>query len=307
MGVALDDWERSDTRFGVHIETDISLHSVRPTATWDDRPTAARPTDEGNTLMTSYETILLTVEDHVATVTLNRPDALNSFNATMCDEFRDFWARARTDDDIRCIVLRAAGERAFCTGVDVRQGRHADDNIWNHGDPGDDLGPKRNRVWKPLVCAVNGMCAGGAFYWLNEADLIICSDDATFFDPHVTYGRTSALEPIGMRYRMPLGEVLRVVLLGLDERMSAERAREIGLVGEVVPQADLWDRADQLARIIAAKPPTAIQGSVKAIWESLDLPRSAALDQGTYYPMVSKMSQDPIDISTVPRPKWTLR
>lgn len=257
--------------------------------------------------MASYETILLEVEEHVATVTLNRPEALNSFNGQMCAEFRDFWARARDDEDIHCVVLRAAGDRAFSTGVDVREGRDASDNVWNHGDPGDDLGPKRNRVWKPVICAVHGMCAGGAFYWINEADLIICSDDATFFDPHVTYGRTSALEPIGMRYRMPLGEVLRVVLLGLDERMSAERAREIGLVGEVLQRAELWDRADALARLIAAKPPVAIQGSVKAIWESLDLHRTAALDHGTYYPMVSKSAQAPIDISTIPRPEWTLR
>ena len=255
----------------------------------------------------SYETILVDVEDHVATVTLNRPDALNAFDATMCDEFRALWQRVRDDDDIRCVVLRAAGDRAFCTGVDVRRGREQPDNVWNISDPGDDLGPKRNKVWKPVVAAVHGMAAGGAFYWLNEADIIICSEDATFFDPHVTYGRTSALEPIGMRYKMPLGEVLRVVLLGLDERMSAERAREIGLVSEVVPRAQLWTRAGQLAGIIAAKPPAGIQGSIKAIWQSLDIPRTQALDAGMNFPIVSKTAQDPIDISTIPRPQWTLR
>ncbi len=105
------------------------------------------------------------------------------------------------------------------------------------------------------------MAAGGAFYWLNEADILICSDDATFFDPHVAYGMTAALEPIGATYRMPLGEVLRMVLLGNDERISAATALRIGLVSEVVSPDARWNRADELARIIAAKPPAAIQAA----------------------------------------------
>src|SRR3546814_9246768 len=71
------------------------------------------------------------------------------------------------------------------------------------------LGPKSMNCWKPVIAAVHGMAAGGAFYWLNESDIIICSEDATFFDPHVTYGMTSALEPIGMTYHMPLHDVDR--------------------------------------------------------------------------------------------------
>jgi enoyl-CoA hydratase/carnithine racemase len=145
------------------------------------------------------------------------------------------------------------------------------------------LGPKANRCWKPVVCAVHGMAAGGAFYWLNEADILICSEDASFFDPHVTYGMTAALEPIGATYRMPLGDVLRMVLLGNDERISAATALRIGLVSEVVALETLWTRADELARMIAAKPPAATQGSVRAIWESLDLPRSTALRLGLKY------------------------
>ena len=118
------------------------------------------------------------------------------------------------------------------------------------------------------------MAAGGAFYWLNEADIIICSDDATFFDPHVTYGMTAALEPIGLARRVPLGEALRIALLGNDERVSAQRALQIGLVTEITTRAELWPRADELARLIAAKPPAAVQGTVRAIWESLDETRA---------------------------------
>ena len=127
------------------------------------------------------------------------------------------------------------------------------------------------------------MAAGGAFYWINESDIVICSEDASFFDPHVTYGMTSALEPIGATYRMPLGDVLRMVLLGNDERICAATALRIGLVTEVTPGERLWARADELARKIAAKPPAAVQGSVRAIWESLDMPRTSALQTALKY------------------------
>ena len=236
----------------------------------------------------SYKTILVEHADHVATVTINRPAAMNSFDKQMLREFRQLWRAFAEADEVHAVVLRAAPGRAFSTGVDVKsvmqpEGAIMHDNVWTAADPGEALGPKANGCWKPVVCAVHGMAAGGAFYWLNEADILICSDDATFFDPHVTYGMTAALEPIGATYRMPLGDVLRMVLLGNDERMCAQTALRIGLVSEVVASEALWPRADELARIIAAKPPAAIQGSVRAIWESLDLPRSVALRLGLKY------------------------
>lgn len=250
----------------------------------------------------SYETILFDVADHVATITLNRPEAMNSFNRQMMDEFREVWERVAWDEDIHVTVLRAAPGRAFCTGVDVKQEAGSRpavdlDNIWHCYDPGDDLGPKSQHCWKPMICAVHGMAAGGAFYWLNEADIIIASEDATFFDPHVTYGMTSALEPIGMTYKMPLHDVLRMVLLGNDERMTAQYAKSIGLVSEVVPLDALWDRAHQLALQIAAKPPAAIQGTIKAIWQSLDMPRSVALANGLKYPQIG----NPVGVPQVDR------
>lgn len=254
------------------------------------------------------KTVLYEVVDHVATITLNRPAAMNSFNQAMLDDFASIWRTVKTDDDVRVIVLRAAGERAFCTGVDVKEGINHHPNIWFQTDPGEYLSPKLNQVWKPFICAVHGMAAGGAFYWLNEADIIICSDDATFFDPHVSYGMTAALEPIGLARRVPLGEALRIALLGLDERLSAQRALQIGLVSEVVPRDRLWSRADELARIIAAKPPAAIQGTVRAIWESLDTSRTHALRTGLSYTQLGNpIGRAEVDRSAVPRDKWTLR
>ncbi|MEV6507284.1 enoyl-CoA hydratase/isomerase family protein [Streptomyces sp. NPDC051642] len=254
------------------------------------------------------KTVLFEVTDHVATVTLNRPQAMNSFNQQMLDDFSALWARVKTDDDVHVVVLRGSGERAFSTGMDVKEGIDRHPNVWSRTDPGEFLSPKLNQVWKPLVCAVHGMAAGGAFYWLNEADILICSQDATFFDPHVSYGLTAALEPIGLARRIPLGETLRIALLGLDERLSAARALQIGLVSEVLPGEQLWDRADEIARAIAAKPPAAIQGTVRAIWESLDATRTQALRTGLSYTQIGNpIGKTEVDRAAVPRGRWTLR
>lgn len=253
-------------------------------------------------------TVVYEVVDHVATVTLNRPQAMNSFNQAMCDEFSAVWAEIKADDDVHVTVLRSAGERAFCTGVDVKEGIHRQSNVWSQTDPGEQLSPKLNHVWKPVVCAVQGMAAGGAFYWINESDIVICSDDATFFDPHVSYGMTAALEPIGLARRIPLGETLRIALLGLDERVSPERALQIGLVSEVVARDDLWKRAAEIAAVIAAKPPAAVQGTVRAVWESLDATRTQALRTGLSYTQLGNpIGQEQVQRGSVTRGDWTLR
>ncbi|WP_405988731.1 enoyl-CoA hydratase/isomerase family protein [Streptomyces sp. NBC_00986] len=254
------------------------------------------------------KTVLFEVADHVATITLNRPQAMNSFNQPMLEDFSAIWDRVKADDDVHVVVLRGSGERAFSTGMDVKEGIDRHPNVWSQTDPGEFLSPKLNQVWKPLVCAVHGMAAGGAFYWLNEADILICSEDATFFDPHVSYGLTAALEPIGLARRIPLGEALRIALLGLDERLSAARALQIGLVSEVLPGGELWDRADEIARVIAAKPPAAIQGTVRAIWESLDATRTQALRTGLSYTQIGNpVGKAEVDRTSVPRGRWTLR
>ncbi|MEV3900893.1 enoyl-CoA hydratase/isomerase family protein [Mycobacterium sp. NPDC050551] len=237
------------------------------------------------TASSDFETILLDVDagDHVATITLNRPERLNAFDRTMCEEMARAWRTVKLDDSVHAVVLRAAGERAFSAGLDIKSSYGQPDNVWNHEDPGELLSPKWQKMWKPVVCAVQGMCTAGAFYFVNEADVVICSTDATFFDSHVTAGLVCALEPIGLMRKVGLGETLRIALMGNDERVAAHTALRIGLVTEVVDAADLWSRAHDIAATIATKPPSATQGTVKAIWESLDRPYRAAMEQGLIY------------------------
>ncbi len=113
--------------------------------------------------------------------------------------------------------------------------------------------------------------------------MVICSSDATFFDSHVSAGLVCALEPIGMMRRVGLAQTLRIALMGNDERVGAETALRIGLVTEVVARDQLWRRAHEIAAGIATKPPSATQGTVKAIWESLEKPYRAAMEQNLIY------------------------
>jgi enoyl-CoA hydratase/carnithine racemase len=247
--------------------------------------------------MSDYETITVEVENYVAWVTLNRPEVYNAFNIAMQKELRDCWRSMRHDDDIRVAVLTGAGEKAFCTGIDRTETMGTADiqeatpdgetttvgsgsTPFHFDDPGEYIGPKSNDLWKPVIAAINGMACGGAFYMLGEVEFIIAADHATFFDPHVTYGMTAAFEPIHMLQKMPFNEIMRMSLLGNYERMSAERAREVGLVSEVVPLEKLHDTAAWAADAIASAPPLAIEGTVRAIWAGLEHSRSQALGLG---------------------------
>jgi len=230
----------------------------------------------------AFDTLLVDVADHVATVTLNRPEAHNAFTAGMQRDCRALWEALRADDDVRVVVLTGAGDRAFCTGIDRNEPFTALDdspalygtsNNFMYDDPGDWLGPKSNDLWKPVIGAVNGMACGGAFYLLGECDVLLAAEHATFFDPHVTYGMPAVYEPMKMLGLMPFGEVMRMSLTGNGERISAASAAEMGLVSEVVPGGDLAGAADRLARTIAANPPWAVQGTLRAIWAARDLGR----------------------------------
>jgi enoyl-CoA hydratase/carnithine racemase len=246
---------------------------------------------------TLKETLLELGDDHVATITLNRPERINAFNQGTLDDFAAIWKFVRDTDFVHAVVIQAEGERGFCSGVDVNEGYDRAANLFQEEDPGVFLGPRINKVWKPIVCAVHGITAGGAFYWINESDIIICAEGTTFFDPHVSYGLVAALEPIGLARRIPLGEAIRMALTGLDERVSAKRALEIGLVTEVVPPDRLRRRAHELAAAMASKPAAAIQGTVRAIWESLDETRSQAQARGLGYAQLG----NPIAMAEVDR------
>ena len=225
-------------------------------------------------------------EDGVAWVTLDRPEVHNAFDARMLRELRTLWHELREDDAVRVVVLTGAGERAFCTGVDRGALGDPELRIGTRGgtplhfdDPGDWISPKTaGDLWKPVIAAVNGMACGGAFYLLGQVEFIIAAEHATFFDPHTSYGMAAVFESMAMLQRMPLGEVMRMQLMGAHERISARRAHEIGLVQEVVPASELRDAAHRVAAAIASQPPLAVQATLRAVWYAQELGYRQALE-----------------------------
>ncbi len=241
---------------------------------------------------THLRTLLLDVEEHVATVTLNRPEVHNSFDATMQEELAEVWQFIRGEDAIRAVVLTGKGDRAFCTGLD-RSEIPVDEEFdaFTYDDPGQKIGPKSQGLWKPVIAAVNGMACGGAFYLLGECDIIIASETATFFDPHVTYGMTASFEPILLCGRMAFGDLVRMTLVGAHERITASTARETGLVSEVVGPPEVLPAARKLATVIASQPPAGVQASLRTLWAARGLSQEQAKALGNLFLQLGTSAQ----------------
>jgi len=230
-----------------------------------------------------FETLHVEKQDRVATLTLNRPERHNAFNLAMARELAAFWTDVKSDPEVVCAIVTGAGEKAFCTGMDIAD--VADGSARSTGtlarseSPWFRLTAIQNRCWKPVITAVNGMACGGGLHFVADSDLVICSETATFFDTHVKVGLIAGLEPVGLARRMPLEAVLRMALLGGSERIDARQALAWGLVGEVLPAAQLLPRARELAAKIAEHSPAALARSKQAIWESLDVGLDEALSR----------------------------
>jgi E-phenylitaconyl-CoA hydratase len=228
------------------------------------------------------EEVVYSKADGVATIRLNRPEAGNALSRRMRPVFADIWADVRTDDDVRAVIVTGTGERHFCTGADVKEVAESGTTtssaqsvrtaiVWS---------PLQNDVWKPVICAVNGLVAGGGLHFVADADIVVAAETATFMDTHVSVGQVGAVENIGLAHRMPLGAVLRMTLMGRSYRMPAARAYALGLVDEVVPLAELDTTARGIALAIAANSPAAVMRSKRAIWDSVGAPRQEALEHG---------------------------
>ena len=128
---------------------------------------------------------------------------------------------------------------------------------------------------------MNGICAGGGFHWVADADIVIAAGDAQFFDPHVSIGQVVAIEAIGLMKKMPVEAVMRMAFVGRHERLSARRAYELGMISDVVdPSERLRDAAQELAEKIARNSPAAMAATKRALWAALELGLTDACKAG---------------------------
>lgn len=224
------------------------------------------------------------VREGVAWITLDRPERGNALTAAMQPVVRAIWAAVRDDPAIRVAVVTGAGERHFCTGFDVgsEQGDEAE-TVFVDRPLAEAVhwSPLQSRVWKPVLCAVNGLCVGGGLHFVVDADVVLASENAAFLDAHVNVGLVGALENIGLARRLPLGTALRMTLTGRDYRLPARRAFELGLVDELVARpADLVPAAQAIADAIKRNSPQALALSKQAVWGALERGYGEALEHG---------------------------
>lgn len=221
----------------------------------------------------SWTTLEVDRDGPVGWLIFDRPDRGNAIDAVMFEELEAAWADLDADPEVRVIVNTGNG-RSFQTGLDVVQlasdrealresSRRTRDNelrmtAWHCG------------VWKPVIAAVNGTCAGGGLHFVADADVVIAAEDATFLDPHVSVGQVSAYETIGLAKKSPMETVLRLALGGRHERIDAGRARQLGIVSEVVAPAQLRERAAELARLMAQNPPEQLAATKRTLWAVLE-------------------------------------
>jgi enoyl-CoA hydratase/carnithine racemase len=227
----------------------------------------------------SYDTILYEEEDRIATITFNRPERLNAINLQMITELNDAYTRAEGNDDIWTVVVTGAG-RAFCSGADVEtiapdgrvphEGKYL--SRYSEWEAPQEATPPFRTMAKPIVVAVNGICCGAGMDLVTTGDITIAADDATFFDPHVSIGVVSGREMVRVARTLPVNVAMRMALLGKHERLSAQRAYDLGFITEVVPADQLAARARQLADTVNRNAPLAVRGTRLAIRKGLGLP-----------------------------------
>ena len=217
--------------------------------------------------------ILIEKSGGVATVTLNRPDRLNALNRHILrDVIPPLWGELDADNDVRVVILTGAGERAFCSGLDVKEQAEAPP------PPGEEapranrakLTPRENHFSKPLITAVNGLVGGIGLAFVSDADITLASQHAYFFNPGVTIGQLAVYAPLTWSRWVPFQSLMRMLLVGNKERIYAQQAKDLGIVTEVLPPAGLMSKAHELAEMIAYNSPRAVRDAKRIMWESLD-------------------------------------
>lgn len=223
----------------------------------------------------SYETLEVRTDAPVGWLVFDRPDAGNAIDARMFVELEAAWAGLEGDPAVRAIVNTGNGH-SFQTGLDVKQLATDREALRASSRRTRDFALRMTSwhcgVTKPVIAAVNGTCAGGGLHFVADADIVIAADRASFLDPHVSVGQASAFETIGLLKKVPMESVSRMALMGAHERLSAERARQLGIVSEVVDAAGLRDRARELAVIIAEQDPARLRAMKKTMWHALEAP-----------------------------------
>ena len=217
-------------------------------------------------------TLLIEIADGVAVLTIDRQPQRNALDDVTMRALADTFDQLATDDDVQVLVLTAAGEKAFSSGVDLaafaqRRPTGPDDDWYALASFAATVYPK------PIIGAANGVAVAGGLELLLSCDLIVAAEHASFGIPEVKRGLIAAGGGTDLPRRIPLAVALEMGLTG--ERISAERALQVGLINTVVPAGEVLPEAIRLAKLIAANGPLALRVTKDLMYATQDLDRAA--------------------------------
>jgi E-phenylitaconyl-CoA hydratase len=241
-------------------------------------------------------TVLVSVDNHVATVTLNRPEAMNAIDPETREALISTWARVREDDDVRVVIVTGAGEKSFCTGADLKKTLPSDQSFAQEtfSRPSPVSPVAHMEMDKPIIAAVNGYAMGGGMEIALACDIRICSDNAQFA---LSEARVGSIPGSGGTQRLPraIGMSDAMLMLLTAERIDAQEALRNGLVSKVVPRERLMPAALEIAGKIASNAPLAVRAIKRLAKRGLDMPLAQAIDSERYVFGLLYHSEDRIE------------
>lgn len=225
----------------------------------------------------------ITVSQGIATIVLNRPEAMNSIDPEMRQQLDAVWERIRTDTSIQVAIITGAGEKAFCTGSDLKNTMPPQESyaelFLGHDNPGNML--HRFGSDKPIICAVNGYAVGGGMELALACDICIASDNAKFGLTEVRIGSIPGSGGV-QRLSRTVGKSTAMLMLLTGDVVDANEALRIGVVSKVVPQAELMATALAIAERINQGAPLAVKALKRLVTKGRDMPLDHALDVDKY-------------------------
>lgn len=222
------------------------------------------------------DAVLYERDGHIATITYNRPEALNAINQELRDDLNASWERFRDDEEAWVAIVTGAG-RAFSAGADLRGGaKPAGATHWE--TPSFTSLESGMEIWKPTIAAVNGYCLGFALTLAAACDFVIASEQAQFGFPEVRIGVPTIQGAVRMPGRIGWQNAMELLLIG--ERVDAQRAKEMGLCWKVVPHDQLLDEARALAERLCKSAPLAVRATKEVAWRGQQMAFTEAIRFG---------------------------
>jgi enoyl-CoA hydratase/carnithine racemase len=227
--------------------------------------------------MSEYEAIIYEKNEHIGYITLNRPKALNAYNIRMRDELFEVLGAIGDDSEVRVVILKGAGEKAFCAGADLTEFLSAPAPVFARTARFErDIWGRFAAMTTPFIAAMQGYVLGSGIEMSLYCDLRLCSDDAQFGLPEVTLG---ILPAAGGSQTLPrqIGNSRALDILLSGRRIKAAEAQKIKLVNRVLSRHDLYAEAERVARQIVAYEPRVVSAAKTAINRGLDMTLSQGL------------------------------